>query len=296
MSFIGITGFITYKNNGFPVRLKEKEEYSNFFENSLPGRKYHMKMKISERYREDCNFYDLEQYYAGKATRIPTQKISESCYKRNLKFSKSLLLWGDSHAQQLSFGLRESLPADWQVLQVASSSCKPSIKQLHPSNKDYCVHSNWFALETIRNAKPDVVLIAQHNGHDLKSFKEIVDVLNKMQGKKIVVAGPTPEWTKDLPKIILRKLWSNTPERTQIGNKQDRFKENDNLKKNFQLGSNVYYANLLELLCNKQGCLTFFKDRKEGISTWDYGHLTPLASKYVADNLLTKVITSDIKE
>lgn len=46
--------------------------------------------------------------------------------------------------------------------------------------------------------------------------------------------------------------------------------------------------------CNSEGCLTYIgSDRAEGITSFDVGHLTPIASDYLAKNLLVKLVTGN---
>lgn len=46
-------------------------------------------------------------------------------------------------------------------------------------------------------------------------------------------------------------------------------------------------------LCNAEGCLTYLGERMEdGLVTFDYGHLTPVASTFVAQHVLAPVIMS----
>jgi peptidoglycan/LPS O-acetylase OafA/YrhL len=54
------------------------------------------------------------------------------------------------------------------------------------------------------------------------------------------------------------------------------------------------FANLIDTLCNQDGCLTYIgDDKKTGITFLDGAHLTPIASDYVAKNLLVNLIVGD---
>jgi hypothetical protein len=68
---------------------------------------------------------------------------------------------------------------------------------------------------------------------------------------------------------------------------------NNILKRALPNDAHQKYADLMQLLCNDQGCLTYLGDDvKSTITTWDYGHLTPFASEFVARELLVDLITS----
>ena len=294
MAVVGYMGYFCYKQDGFNglgYRNQEKQEFLNYFENSLPKQKYFTENEIPKKYRFECEFYDIEKEREGNVTRLPLTEIDKSCFERNTAFNKAVFIWGDSHAEQLYFGLKNNLPANWQILQVASSGCKPNINIKEPSTADYCDQSNWFALKTIRETKPDVVIIAQESGHNIKSINQITEKLKSSGIDKLIFTGPSPHWTTNLPKIILRKLWINTPNRTYYGTDQKIISENKFLQNNFIQSDQVYFVNLIDLFCNYDGCLTYISnDRKTGITSWDYGHLTPIASDYLAKRLLVDLI------
>jgi len=94
-----------------------------------------------------------------------------------------------------------------------------------------------------------------------------------------------------LPKITLRKLWLNTPNRTYYGIDQNIISENASLQNNFIATNQVHFVNLIDFFCNEAGCLTYIgTDKKTGITSWDHGHLTPIASDLLAKELLAGLI------
>jgi hypothetical protein len=115
--------------------------------------------------------------------------------------------------------------------------------------------------------------------------------------KKIILVGPTPHWEVDLPKIILRKLWRDTPRRTYVGIQREELLQNARLQRDFRQTDSIVFANVIDLFCDKSGCLTYLGgDRKTGITSYDYGHLTPIASDYLARHrLVGLVIGSDLE-
>lgn len=294
MTLTGCFGYYSYVQEGFEgygYRSKEKSEFSQYFENSLPEQKYFATIGINEKYRDDCNFYDIPKYRMGKATKIPLSEISKSCYEQNASKKNVLFIWGDSHAQQLYFGLKNNLPEDWQVLIVASSGCGADFNVAEDSSINYCQRSNWFALKQIKAIKPNVVIVAQKEGHQFETFEKTENALKNMGVGKVLFIGPTPQWKNSLPKIIMRKLWHNTPERTFLDINEKIILENSNLKAQFSKSKNLIFLDLFEFFCDDRGCLTRIgHDKKTGITTADYGHLTPIASDYLAKNLLVGVI------
>jgi hypothetical protein len=205
-----------------------------------------------------------------------------------------VLIWGDSHAQQFYYGLKENLPANWQILQVATSGCMPGIDAKGPSDTDWCVQSNWFALKTIESAKPDVVVVGQNDGHSVSSFARIAEELKRLGVKRVVFAGPTPHWTSRLPNIIVRKLWTDTPARTYFDIDKTVMAENAALREESRKSDLFVFVDVIGAFCSEAGCLTYIgDDRKTGITTWDYGHLTPIASDYLAKKALVGSVVGE---
>jgi peptidoglycan/LPS O-acetylase OafA/YrhL len=294
MIVVGYVGYNSYERDVLGFRLKDRQEYSDYFENSVPRWQYFEKEGISEKFRFDCDFYDLEKYRIGQATQVPRKNISKECFERSAAYSHAVFIWGDSHAQQLYPGLKNNLPPSWQILQVASSGCPPNANFKEPSTADYCAQSNWVALDTIEKTKPDVVIIAQNIGHNAESIGQIAEKLKSLGVRRVIIPGPTPHWTSVLPKIIVRKLWVHTPRRTSRGVDQKVISDSAILHKNIKETDSVVFVDVIDLFCNQEGCLTYLgDDRKTGITSWDYGHLTPIASDYLAKNLLVKVMVGN---
>lgn len=276
---------------------KGRNAFLAYFENSIPEWKFFTRIDHARKFRGDCDYYDLDKYRAGQATDIPRSNIDKSCYTRDLRLAHSLFIWGDSHAQMLYYGIKNNLPADWQILMGATSGCVANPSVVKPSSIQYCDQSNWFALQTIDKIKPDVVIVAQGHGHSIGNMNKITDRLRDMGVKKIIFTGPSPQWKPDLPKVVARKLWDSTPRQTYIGVDQGVLNLNNQLKSGFHQRRGVYYVSLVDFFCNAEGCLTYIgDDRKLGITTWDYGHLTPIASDLLAKDLLVKEIISPVDE
>jgi peptidoglycan/LPS O-acetylase OafA/YrhL len=299
MLLVGLTGYICYQQGGFDgkgYRTKERSAFANYFENSLPQWKYYESIGRYEKYRQDCDFYDVDAYRAGHATKLPRPNISASCYQKDPSKSKTLLLWGDSHAQQLYYGLNKNLPSDWQVLIVASSACMPNASVKNDSSTDYCAKSNRFAQSTIKQVKPDIVLIAQTKGHGFREMQALQLASEQLGAKKALFLGPVLHWKGTLPNIVMRKLWTNTPERTLIGVDNDFISINAQIKKQFQQSGQTNYLDAIGVFCNSLGCLTRIgNDRRADIVTYDYGHLTPIASDYLAQHLLVSSVLNPIQ-
>lgn len=289
MMLIGVYSLLTeYKSKSVIITSREK-----FEDHFLNNRNQNSLSDFEKKFRHECNFYQVEKYYEGKPTLLPKLNIDSSCYKLESN-KKTLLIWGDSHAQMLNSGLADVLPDNWQVLQIASSGCYPNVDFSKDSNTNYCARSNWFATNIIKDNKIDVVIIAQSSGHDLNIINYTVSRLLSFGVKKVIVMGPAPKWNDFLPRIILRQLWNDVPIRTFTGIDKDVLSKNTELKRGFINSPQKLYVDTISVFCSSQGCLTSVNDDlQEGLVSWDTGHLTEAASKYLADKILNKIITDE---
>ena len=63
--------------------------------------------------------------------------------------------------------------------------------------------------------------------------------------------------------------------------------------RNFSQYEDEKNVNVIEILCDDNGCIVYFGDDvKNGITTWDYGHLTPVASEYIAEEIQSLLMES----
>jgi len=281
--FIGI-GIAGQSTNGFINRYKPDQiAFMNHF--------VHFEAKyMYESMRHQCNFYNIKQVVAGFPTDAPVTSIADECFTKRNPNHKTILLWGDSHTQTLYSGLREELPNNIDILQITSSGCGASLSG-QQSNDNFCAQSNWFAYNTIKKTKPDVVLIAQGTGHDLQSMLQISDTLKSDGVKKVIFVGPAPHWLKPLPNIVALKLWENTPAFSKYALDQKYNELDKKLNSLFPKSSERTYVSLIDSLCNSNGCSVFIgDDKKLGITSWDQGHITPIASQKFAKEVLAPEI------
>lgn len=282
LSFIafGYSGFV---NDGFKNRLNEKQiEFLEFFDNELPGWNYSTRIGQIEKYWLACDYYDFDAYRAGKTTDIPREIASKCTEKSSPK--ETIFIWGDSHAQQFSYGLRKVAGSDFSIRQIASSGCAPKIVT-QSSTTDYCQKSNFEALKYISEVKPGTVLLAQRMDHDIENYKELISSLLNVGVAKIILMGPSPQWSIGLPEILVRDV-DNIPKKLLLFRDKRTIETNEQLRLHFSSNNKVYFVDVIASLCDEEGCQVYFGDDvRLGITTWDYGHLTPIASEYIAERL-----------
>ncbi|MGQ3887785.1 acyltransferase family protein [Legionella sp. CNM-1927-20] len=286
---LGIIGYVTYTNNGFSFRLKERTEFLNFFENNPPQLKYLVNHDLLKKYRTECDYY----YVTSKDKIALKEPIDSSCYIPTT--NKRIFIWGDSHAQQLYYGLAKVLPKDISILQVASSACLPQlVSKQNPSH--YCERSNRFALETIKKEKPQIVILAQVQGHENNPDLLLISTeLKKLGIAHVLILGPVPQWQPHLYKVIAKKYWLYSPKYIKTNLDKYALKTEKVMKQRYANRPDIEYISLFDFFCTKKGCLTYLgKDKKVGLVTFDYGHLNPIASLYLAKKFLAPIILSQI--
>lgn len=300
---VAAVGTVTFVKNGLIERpgltsgLKDRESYAQYFENSLPAWSYFTNQGIIEGYRFGCDFFDIERYRAGGFTTEPRKQINSECYVPTTE--TKVMLWGDSHAQQYYYGLSKTLSSSVSILQVTSSGCEANLPGTATGGLKYCDRSNEFAFGVMAKEKPQVLVIAQLEQHDIKNNLADLTARAKALGvKKVIVVGPVPRYDQFLNQLVVRKFWSNTPRRTSENLMPAPFDTDKGLATKYSGGAGGFdYLSALKVFCNADGCLTYLgNDRKAGLVTFDYGHLSPTASIYFAETALAPLIMKDLSE
>ncbi|WP_062485723.1 acyltransferase family protein [Candidatus Nitrospira inopinata] len=290
--FLLILGLLGHFTSGHQWRYSHQQTvFLDHFDNRFPDWKYAKRENWYANYRIECDLYDISRAWAGNETRLK-REIPPHCFTRDKeKWPNAILIWGDSHAQQFYFGLKEVLPSTWQILQIASSGCKPSLL-FDAESTDYCDNSNQLAIQTIMEAKPEVVLVGQEKSHNAAVMNQIADALIGHGVKKVIFVGPSPHWREGgLPVIVAFRLWNNVPLYTKVGLDQKILIRDKTIKEQFINTSNVKYISLVDYFCGPDGCRVYLgSDVREGITSYDYGHLTPVASLSFARDVLKSEI------
>ena len=279
VSFIGSYVYLSDGINS-PVRevvnSKESKYVTIYHRNN-----YNKYMK--EGYSPECNFY------YGRTSKV--DGISETCIKNG---TGGIFIWGDSHAQALSYGIRKVFP-NININQVATSGCRPLIKEdikTVGENKKACDLSNKMAKKVILDIMPKVIILAQRLEHDENDYKEILSYLNEHNlNSKLILVGPVPQWQPSLPSIIAKRHFN-----------KDEVIINDHslvskvLSVNSQLhteydSSEIEYISIVDQLCTKNGCLAKVDNNNTPL-VWDYGHLSLEGSIYVVEKILKNKLNS----
>ena len=263
---------------GFPGRPINQDETRVF----LDQYKKLTRHGLSDYYQEQCDFTDW-------ATGKNKGSIDAACTA--IRGQRPVyLLWGDSHSQSLSFGIRKNLPASVQLAQVMTNGCKPALPA-DPENaadKSACQSSNGFALDFIKKHKPARVFVVQNQDHELTDWLEMARLVEANQGE-LVLVGPVPQWRPSLPAIVARDLKAR---RDFVGDGLDTgILETDGKLHALYAGSKVRFVSLIDKLCRAGECRAKVPSYDGfDLMALDYGHLTPAGSDFVARLALQELL------
>lgn len=270
MLIIAGIGHNIYQRDGLAFRSNAFAKYESTFKDPLLG--------------------DQSTLQEGVIKGFTCNSFGPGCEPLN-KGKSQLLLWGDSHASMLYEGLKKSLPTNWHLLLISSPGCKPILLTRLQDNPSNCNISNAFATEQLQKFPPHTVLLAQRDEWDPSVSNALYEQLITMGVQKVLYLGKTPEWNAKLPKVIARQSWHHIPKYSQAGLNLKALQLNTIAKQQFESTPQKQYIDLIDFLCNADGCLVYLgDDLQSGISSYDTNHLSPKAAEMVAKQLLIPYI------
>jgi len=141
------------------------------------------------------------------------------------------------------------------------------------------------------------VIVAQEGGQRYRRYVEISAKIQPLGIKRTLFAGPTPHWMTGLPAIVARKLWPDTPRRTFVSYNSRFWELNESLKMAFLTTDAMAFVDIIGAFCNAEGCLTYLgDDRKTGLTSMDDAHILPIASDFLARELLARMVTGSVRD
>ncbi len=289
---LAVIGGQAWRNNGFPIRYKV-----------VPGAIAERLDTVSKRATDARTALLTYRYnHTGNAlrdkcwitTKTPTDWfVGRGCLPSSKSRKPRVLIWGDSHAARLYPGLK--LDRTLKVGLVARDICTATLKAgTHGDGNDKkCLESNKTLLSLIEKNPPDVVILfsAWYHQHYygepkalLKGVAEMARKVKEAGVRRVIVAGPTPHWEDDLPKVVY-KHWENLspPRRLDVGLQENAVKL-DRMMREKSWPRGVEFFSMMDSLCDDEGCLTYVPDLQE-LTSYNYGHLTIPAGAYVTQKM-----------
>lgn len=283
--FVISSGVFLYKCNGVDVSFRqgassEKAKFLNIYATQHKN--------LDDAYWLKCNTYTS----LNEKNKYDTDPV---CITKN--GDGGVFLWGDSHAEALSFGLRTLLHKNnIPFYQKTSAGCSASLSRTKKQTgifKQACDYSNSLALASIGKIKPTIVIIAQANSHNETDWEEINQKLLSSGVSKVILVGPVPQWRPSLPRVIIKESnWKIASEFiTDPGLDASIIKLDRELQ---ALHSNpkIEYISLIKSLCTNESPQGpyFCRVRTENgdLLQVDYGHLSISGSIFVVDSIISK--------
>lgn len=275
MTTIALGAVMVLASGGLPGRALNQDPRRQFVERY---KELH-RDGLSTAYRFECDFYDWK---SGRRR----ASISADCTKPGDK--RTFLLWGDSHAQALSLGLRSGMPKGTRLAQVATSGCRPRLEPtVVQTPGGACDISNAFALATVKRLRPDTVILAQQRDHETTDWLTFARVLKDAGARRVVLIGPLPDWEPSLPQVVAKHYWSGDRQRVSIGLDPAVARTDAVLAARYRQSSDLTVISVQHDLCNANGCLAVVPGHdRDTLMAVDYAHLSLPGSRYVADRIL----------
>lgn len=277
--YIVFAASIAYLYFGKPLSAQSRKiDTDNGAYVSFLNRYDHYSDSVDVEFSEGCNFRNKDQT-AKKA-------ICDSCVVIADSARPTIFLWGDSHMQALSYGIKTRFRNTYNILQVATYSSAPT---LNIRLDEVGMKSNKFALESIKRVVPEIVILAQREEHLRNDWALIAAELKKSGVKRILLIGPTPKWYPSLPRVLIKEGNINA-EVLSSASGYDKAASADNEKlKEICLKNNIEYISIIDFVKRDKNTLVRIPVSHE-LLVFDYGHLTLPASVWIADQLISKSV------
>jgi peptidoglycan/LPS O-acetylase OafA/YrhL len=192
---------------------------------------------------------------------------------------KQVLVFGDSHAANLRYGLESSFP-NVHFLQATSSACPPTLAQRPTSTRECKQFVNEVVNEYIRRKGITTVLLtAEWSMGDLQNLTNTVDLLRE-RGVSTIIFGPLPEYDTDLPRQLAKTILKGkvdyaalhlNPWQRILDEKMGHIAEDK---------WHVRYVSPLNILCPRADCIEYAAPNVP--LEFDSNHLTLRGSEFLA--------------
>jgi peptidoglycan/LPS O-acetylase OafA/YrhL len=205
------------------------------------------------------------------------------CLKQ-VRGRKNVLLFGDSYAADLWYGLTRSF-GEVNFLQATGAGCKPTLAQARTTDVTLrrcakLMDSVFF--DYLAKNKVDALLIAESwRKDDLPALASTLDWANA-RGIKVILFGPKVQYDAPLPRILvatIRYSDPGLPDRHRPSSYETLDEEMSQLARS----KGVTYISFFQLLCKQEACL--HSDQAGHPLSFDIGHFTRWGSLVVAQKL-----------
>lgn len=204
------------------------------------------------------------------------------------------LIWGDSHAAALSYGVRKRFKG---ASQLTASVCPPLLGKTFDS-RPHCRQINDYVLDVIGETAPHRVLLhANWYLYEINKVHRIDDLLAGLErtlvrlkevspASEIFVIGGVPQWEPELPIFIAETNTVSGDDTFLVNEWLDEINSIDEELRAVAMRHSVRFLAPTDVLCRDSRCLTMTSYGDASMPTaWDGAHLTAGGSVYVVEGM-----------
>ena len=262
MMFFFLIGIFIHTNDGYSSRFSPEQQEILAYQG----------YEIDELYREEQCFLKRDQDFSNYAKYCVTISETEPNY----------LIWGDSHAASLYFGLKDTLKGN--LMQLTSTECNPFSSDYKPRTPN-CLSINE-GVKDLLMLNPNIEVFIYANWYRYsknENFQEnVASTIGFLTKNKISfkIIGGTPQFEPSLPHLLIRD--PNYKSSSIIKNTTvDKIAKVNELLNNSTPDSR--FIDSQKIFCIQQDCQ--FQDDRNNLYFWDYGHLTKEGSLFLASKI-----------
>jgi SGNH domain (fused to AT3 domains) len=214
--------------------------------------------------------------------------FADECVEKNRR--PLLLLWGDSTAGALMPGLLKAQQTrNFGIAQFTASSCVPVI-DVDIAVTPGCRANNDRVLAMARQFKPDVILLHGTWEKNLGQVGATVATLKRETSARIVVLGPDVVWKRGLPNEVLRYYLLHHELITARSTDATMPRSIDRELREAVAREGGEFISVVDMMCDRQECLTRLGDAASDITVSDQVHLTEKASAFLVQGMIDRVL------
>ncbi|MEJ0086740.1 MAG: acyltransferase family protein [Pseudomonadota bacterium] len=208
---------------------------------------------------------------------------NDPCLRR-VEGRRNFLLFGDSYAADLWFGLSHAM-RDINWLQATGAGCKPlfdaAALDLHSSERCARLRQLIFAEYLVKNPVDAVLVGGSWTSSDIPKLARTLDWANAA-GIPVVLLGPKIQYDAPLPRLLVAALGQRDvrlPDRHRVGS----FRDLDNAIAGLARAKGVIYVSYFDLLCENDACQ--YADANGRPLAFDRAHFTKWGSVVFAEKV-----------
>lgn len=281
LALIGIVGQVTYVQAGF---------FSRSINKGYRPKPYDWRSA----FRADKCFLNITKPDEEHNQYLP------GCYFEKPE-KKTVFLWGDSHLASMYKGFEKHLNDDFNLLQLNASGCPP-ILDFSVEARPQCKGLNDFVFPKIQEIHPDLLILGGFwvkydgkRGYTELDFGKLRDTIKlaKDHAKNVIILGELPVFGRNQAALGRSIFAVNGTNRTFEGFDK-RCYDAENKIREIAEETGVKFISLLDVLCDKDGCLLSVAQDRFIPMAFDYAHLTTWGARYLIKHIKGEIVQTII--